>query len=45
MFAQDSYDSNIANTDTAMSVDSATEEVVEVTQEPEVDEVKVFIKL
>ena len=42
MFAQDSYDSNIANTDTMMSVDSATEEVVEVMQEPEVDESKSF---
>ena len=42
MFAQDSYDSNMANTDTMMSVDSATEEVVEVMQEPEVDESKSF---
>ena len=42
MFAQDSYDSNMANTDTMMSVDSATEEVVEIMQEPEVDESKSF---
>ena len=42
MFAQDSYDSNMANTDTMMSVDSSTEEVVEVMQEPEVDESKSF---
>ena len=40
MFAQDNYDSNMANTDTMMSVDSATEEVEEQIQQAEELETK-----